>query len=84
MTHNVYSSPSGQWAGIKVNGSTLYVGNKINSATGGGDHNMTCYVTIQLQPGDYVEAIDYTGNSQTYSSGAAWNRFEGSLIAAFK
>jgi hypothetical protein len=83
-THNVYSSPNGQWAGIKVNGSTLYVGNKINSSTGGGDHNMTCYVITQLQPGDYVEAIDYTGNSQTYSSGAAWNRFEGSLIAAFK
>jgi len=83
-THNVYSSPNGQWAGIKVNGSTLYVGTKINDNVGSGDHNMTCYVTTQLEKGDYVEAIDYTGNSQTYSSGASWNRFEGSLIAAYK
>ena len=83
-THNVYSSPNGQWAGIKVNGSTLYVGNKINSMPGSGDHNMTCYAIIQLQPGDYVEAIDYTNNAQTYSGSRTWNRFEGALIAAFK
>ena len=83
-THNVYSSPGGQWAGLKVNGSTLYVGNKINSMPGSGDHNMTCYAIIQLQPGDYVEAIDYTNNAQTYSGSRTWNRFEGALIAAFK
>ena len=83
-THNVYSSPGGQWAGLKVNGTTLYVGNKINSMPGSGDHNMTCYAIIQLQPGDYVEAIDYTDNSQTYSGSKTWNRFEGSLIAAYK
>ena len=83
-THNVYSSPGGQWAGLKVNGSTLYVGNKINSMPGSGDHNMTCYAIIQLQPGDYVEAIDYTNNAVTYSGSRTWNRFEGSLIAAFK
>jgi hypothetical protein len=83
-THNVYSSPGGQWAGLKVNGTTLYVGNKINSMPGSGDHNMTCYAIIQLQPGDYVEAIDYTNNAQTYSGSKTWNRFEGSLIAAFK
>ena len=83
-THNVYSSPGGQWAGLKVNGSTLYVGNKINSMPGSGDHNMTCYAIIQLQPGDYVEAIDYTNNAQTYSGSRTWNRFEGSLIAAYK
>jgi len=67
-----------------VNGTTLYVGNKINSMPGSGDHNMTCYAIIQLQPGDYVEAIDYTNNAQTYSGSRTWNRFEGSLIAAFK
>ena len=69
---------------LTVNGSTLYVGNKINSMPGSGDHNMTCYEIIQLQPGDYVEAIDYTNNAQTYSGSRTWNRFEGALIAAFK
>ena len=37
-------------AGLKVNGTTLYVGNKINSMPGSGDHNMTCYAIIQLEP----------------------------------
>ena len=72
------------YAAIRVNGSTLYVGQKRNNNTGNGDQNVTAYCITQLQPGDYVEAIDNTSNSVTYSSGITWNRFEGSLIAAFK
>jgi len=83
-TFNCYSSPSNMYAAIRVNGSTLYVGQKRNNNTGNGDQNVTAYCITQLQPGDYVEAIDNTSNSVTYSSGITWNRFEGSLIAAFK
>ena len=83
-TFNCYSSPSNMYAAIRVNGSTLYVGQKRNNNTGNGDQNVTAYCIAQLQQGDYVEAIDNTSNSVTYSSSITWNRFEGSLIAAFK
>ena len=83
-TFNCYSSPSDMWCGFRVNGSTLFVGNKRNNNTGSGDQNVDAYAIIQLQPGDYVEAVDNTSNGVTYSSGITWNRFEGSLIAAFK
>ena len=83
-TFNCYSNPSNMWCGFRVNGSTLFVGNKRNNNTGAGDQNVDAYAIIQLQSGDYVEAVDNTSNSVTYSSGITWNRFEGSLIAAFK
>ena len=83
-TFNVYSNPSSMFCAIRVNGSTMYTGGKRNSSTGSGDQNVVAHCIVQLQPGDYVEALDNTGNGVTYSSGATWNRFEGSLIAAFK
>ena len=83
-TFNCYSNPSNMWCGFRVNGSTLFVGNKRNNNTGSGDQNVDAYAIIQLQPGDYVEAVDNTSNGVTYSSGITWNRFEGSLIAAYK
>ena len=67
-----------------LNKSSVYFGNKRNNNTGNGDQNVTVHCIVQLQPGDYVEALDNTSNGVTYSSGATWNRFEGSLVAAFK
>ena len=83
-TFNVYSNPSSMFCAIRVNGSTMYTGVKRNSSTGSGDQNVVAHVIVQLEEGDYVEALDHTGNGVTYSSGATWNRFEGSLIAAYK
>ena len=81
---NCYSSPSNMFCSILVNGSTQYIGNKRNNNTGNGDQNVTAYCIVQLQQGDYVQAYDNTSNGVTYSSGVTWNRFEGSLIAAYK
>ena len=69
---------------IRLNGSTQYIGNKRNNNTGNGDQNVTAYAIIQMEEGDYVDARDNTSNGVTYSSGIEWNRFEGSLIAAYK
>ena len=83
-TFNVYSNPSSMFCAIRVNGSTMYTGGKRNSSTGSGDQNVVAHCIVQLEEGDYVEALDHTGNGVTYSSSATWNRFEGSLIAAYK
>ena len=81
---NCYSSPSNMFCAIRVNGSTMYIGNKRNNNTGNGDQNVTAYCIVQLQKGDYVTAYDNTSNGVTYSSSVTWNRFEGALIAAYK
>ena len=83
-TFNCYASPSDMFCSIRLNGSTQYIGNKRNNNTGNGDQNVTAYAIIQMEEGDYVDARDNTSNGVTYSSGIEWNRFEGSLIAAYK
>ena len=84
QTLNVYSSPGGMFASLRVNGSTQYIGTKTNDNWGSGDQNSVTSCIVQLEKGDYVEARDHTTNSVTYSSGVTWNRFEGHLVAAYK